>query len=367
MVRVMSHGTHAYTIEAPSPEAWPDTQSIAGARALLVEDNELNQEVACAFLKDAGLQVDVADNGAIAVDKVLHNPYDIVLMDMQMPVMDGITATRQIRQYPALARLPIVAMTANAMSSDRQRCIDAGMNDYIAKPVDPQVLLSKLLQWIGKGTAPTARLPDQAQEPAPVTEQLPTLDTRLGLQLSMGKAALYDSLLRKFLNAQTDALSQMQNCLSEGRWDDARRTIHTLKGVAAQIGALKVRTLAQQLEEALERQAPEAERAPLQATLATELQALITQIHQHLPPDTAPEPPEPNGTFDRQAWRTLKQQLIEHLANDDATSVDLLETHRPLLQGALGPQYPRLAQAIESFDFAQALVELESLREEDGG
>jgi two-component system, sensor histidine kinase and response regulator len=118
-----------------------------GTRVLLVEDNDINQEVAIGLLEDAAIQVDLAENGKIAVRMAQENDYDAVLMDMQMPVMDGIEATRVIRSDPRLQDLPIIAMTANAMASDREQCLKAGMNDHIGKPIDPDELFSVLLRW----------------------------------------------------------------------------------------------------------------------------------------------------------------------------------------------------------------------------
>jgi two-component system, sensor histidine kinase and response regulator len=121
-----------------------------GTRVLLVEDNEINQEVAIGLLEDAAIQVDLAENGEIAVRMARKNDYDVVLMDMQMPVMDGIEATRAIRSDPRFQTLPIIAMTANAMAVDREKCLQAGMNDHIGKPIDPDQLFSVLLRWAGR-------------------------------------------------------------------------------------------------------------------------------------------------------------------------------------------------------------------------
>ena len=120
---------------------------------LLVEDNDINQEVAIGLLEDAAIQVDLAENGEIAVRMARENDYDAVLMDMQMPVMDGIEATRAIRSDPRFQTLPIIAMTANAMSTDREQCLKAGMNDHIGKPIDPDQLFSVLLRWTGRDSA----------------------------------------------------------------------------------------------------------------------------------------------------------------------------------------------------------------------
>ena len=118
-----------------------------GARILLVEDNEINQEVAMGQLEDAEAFVDLAENGEVALRMIRDNDYDVVLMDMQMPVMDGVEATRIIRSNPRFENLPIIAMTANAMASDRMLCLEAGMNDHIAKPIDPDQLFGVLLRW----------------------------------------------------------------------------------------------------------------------------------------------------------------------------------------------------------------------------
>jgi len=129
-------------------EALLDLEHLRGARVLLVEDNEINQEVALGQLEDADVEVDIAENGEIAVNMVREKNYDIVLMDMQMPVMDGIEATRAIRADPRFEKLPIVAMTANAMAVDRDRCLEAGMNDHIPKPIEPAQLFGTLSRWI---------------------------------------------------------------------------------------------------------------------------------------------------------------------------------------------------------------------------
>ena len=141
--------------------------SIRGARILLVEDNDINQQVARELLEDLGLVVDVADNGQVALDKVREGNWDLVFMDMQMPVMDGVTATREIRKLPGLAGLPIVAMTANAMEQDRRKCMDAGMNDFLVKPIDPADLTAILLRWARPRRARSGAVAAAALAPAP--------------------------------------------------------------------------------------------------------------------------------------------------------------------------------------------------------
>ncbi len=335
-----------------------DTSAIEGAWALLVEDNELNQEVALAFLKDAGLQVDLASDGAQAVQKVQQKTYDIVLMDLQMPVMDGLSATREIRKLPGMALLPIVAMTANAMAGDRERCLEAGMNDHIAKPIDPEVLVAALLRWIHL-PANRLRLNTPRSHPTPepavvnIDHWAPItgLDTRLGLSRAMGKTALYLDLLRKYVSGQRDAVDQIREALSAQRWADAERLAHTLKGVSAQIGAMQIRDWAESLERlAHEREAGVA-MVPLLDNIQQHLQPLVRAIESQLPQtDAAPAPP-----FDKAAWQRVKEQLKGLLADDDAACLEVLQDQRALIEQGLTTRFTEFARLVENFEFSQAL------------
>ncbi|MDD2711908.1 MAG: response regulator, partial [Simplicispira sp.] len=222
-------------VDAPSA-AEESLADIKGARILLVEDNELNQEVATELLRDAGFIVDLAENGQVALDKVQAANYDIVLMDMQMPVMDGMTATRKIRALPQCKALPIVAMTANAMQGDRDDCLSAGMNDHVAKPIEPQGLFQSLLKWIQPRASMGRALPQhvvyQADIELPVIEGL---DQEAGLRRVLGKKSLYLSMLRKFVTGQASVLEDVKAALNEGDWMTAERLAHTLKSVAGNI------------------------------------------------------------------------------------------------------------------------------------
>ncbi len=259
----------------------PDIAKLAGGRALLVEDNELNQEVASEFLRDTGLEVDIAANGVIALQMVQCKNYHIVLMDMQMPIMDGITATEEIRKLPVGEDLPIIAMTANAMPDDRERCFKAGMNDHLAKPIDPERLISKVQQWI---RLPNARPGNNAPPPSlEALADIAGLDTALGLELVMGKAKLYLSLLGKFVLHQSDAPSRFAGLLAASDWDTLQREAHTLKGNAAQLGAQEIRQLAEQLEHAVRQREP-AEAVQIRLDqLQGPLQTLLQTLSERLP------------------------------------------------------------------------------------
>ncbi len=264
----------------PAP---PDTARLAGKRVLLVEDTELNQEVASAMLDDAGLVVDHAGNGAIALEKVSQNSYDIVLMDMQMPVMDGLAATREIRKLPGMTDLPIIAMTANALQGDRERCLAAGMNDHVAKPIDQRVLLGKLLQWTGPETPGKEGKAPQAGMTGHEFAGIDGLDAGLGLRQALGREALYRKLLSSFVKSQAEMPWRIEAALADSDWPRAEREAHTLKGVAAQIGALEIRTLAEQLEAAIRNREPQEKLDKTEATLAAALEQLIEAVSKRLP------------------------------------------------------------------------------------
>ena len=234
--------------------------SVQGAHVLLVEDNDLNQEVATELLTAAGFKVDIAGDGAVAIEKVQQASYDIVLMDMQMPVMDGVTATRAIRALPGMGKLPIIAMTANAMAADRERCLDAGMNDHIAKPIDPEVLWEKMLQWVAPrpdsakvGAGETA--PGHGSRILQALQAIPGLDTDIGLRRALKRESLYLSLLGKFINGQSDFDARFSSALAAGQYEEAQRIIHSLKGVSGQIGATTLQDAAATLENSLQKAA----------------------------------------------------------------------------------------------------------------
>ncbi|HSC81517.1 MAG TPA: response regulator, partial [Chitinolyticbacter sp.] len=203
-------------------------QTLRGKRVLLVEDNELNQQVALELLAATGVTVDVAEQGEIAIAMVEASAYDLVLMDMQMPVMDGLMATREIRS--AGHALPIVAMTANAMESDRQRCLDAGMNDYLAKPIEPEQLWQALHRWLGSMALTTEPAP-AAPAAMPVLEQVAGLDAASGLRRVLGRADVYLGLLRRFVAGQRDSVPDLIAALDQGDKVTAERMVHTLKAV----------------------------------------------------------------------------------------------------------------------------------------
>ncbi|BDI03354.1 hypothetical protein CATMQ487_03240 [Sphaerotilus microaerophilus] len=297
----------------PAYLAYAGYALLTAAGALLVEDNELNQEVALELLRDLGLEVDLAPDGAKALAQVQRRPDDVVLMDMQMPVMDGLTATREIRRLPGLATLPIIAMTANAMSSDRQRCLDAGMNEHLAKPIDPQLLANLLHHWVpaasparASGAAPVPAPPEagEAADSGLSLGGIAGFDAALGLRQSLGREDLYRHLLASFVQGQTGVPVRIAAACSAGDWLTAERLAHTLKGVAAQVGATTVRSV---------------------------------------------------------AWAALRARLLEALETGDPHSLALFDEHAAQLRAVLGSSFERVAAAVRSFEFLSALDDLRQL------
>ena len=243
--------------------------------------------------KDAGLQVDVAENGLIALNMVQRSRYDLVLMDMQMPVMDGLTATAAIRQITELRELPIVAMTANAMARDRRSCLDAGMNDFLTKPIDPDAMWRMLLNWIRPPVAPHP----ERKTAAPVAEALavsvaggdlpdhiPGLDVRAGLRHMMGKRALYLAMLQKYVKGQTSCIHHLKEALHAQELATAQRIAHTLKGVSGTIGATAVAGVAGALERAIGERAPPLELELAISRVEAPLSAMVRDLEAWLSP-----------------------------------------------------------------------------------
>jgi two-component system sensor histidine kinase/response regulator len=340
--------------EAPPAVGDSVLQAIAGAHVLLVEDNALNREVAGELLGDAGLLVDMAFDGQMALERLQQHHYDLVLMDMQMPVMDGLTATRLLRAMPQFAELPVIAMTANAMASDRQLCLDAGMNDHVAKPIEPDVLFQTLLKWVHP--LPPVVQAGVAQPTAALPHELPDiegLDVASGLRRVRGKKAFYVALLHKFADDQDGAVAALRADLYQGLRADAQRRAHTLKSLAASIGMGAISRQAQQVEAQIKSGLDSAALQPELLALETALQAFLQALAQQLP--RPPHGAVPVAGLDLQALAGVCRRLAGLLADDDLEAVECLAENAALLEPALGQAYFPIAEAVRRFDCAQAL------------
>ncbi|MCK9199600.1 MAG: PAS domain S-box protein [Gallionella sp.] len=336
-----------------------DLAAIKGAAILLAEDNELNQEVAVGLLEDAGFQVEIANNGQEVLDMLARKSYDIVLMDMQMPVMDGVTATEEIRKDAKYKALPIVAMTANAMQQDKERCEAAGMNGHVAKPIEPDDLFRTLLKWV----KPTQFVPAKAEEKiqdrhhAPKDEiSLPViegLDVELGLRRVLGKRPLYLSMLQKYVSNQQATPTELRAALDAGDRATAERIAHSAKGVSGNIGASGLQEMAAELEkmirEGADAEAVEKKIAPFEKKQG----AMIAALRQFLPGEESGKPPE---SLDMNKVAGVVQKLGGLLAEDDSEASDVLEENLDLLRFAMGAEhFTRIDGAIKQYDFEAAL------------
>jgi two-component system sensor histidine kinase/response regulator len=232
-------------------------EGIRGANVLLVEDNEINQQVAKEILEGAGLKITLANDGQEAVNAVKEHEYDAVLMDVQMPVMDGYTASREIRKDVRFRELPIIAMTANAMAGDREKSLEAGMNDHVAKPIDTNELFSTLAKWIEPGDGKIQldsakdRLEEKAEREDDSMTELPGISVAEGLKKVGGNEKFYQKLLLQFLDTNRDSANEIREALEKKDQSLAVRLAHTVKGVAGTLGAGELAQVAGELEKTL--------------------------------------------------------------------------------------------------------------------
>ena len=324
---------------------------IRGARVLLAEDNAMNQLVASELLQDVGLTVDIAANGQIAFAMAQSQPYDLVLMDMQMPIMDGMESTRLIRAVPRLSDLPIVAMTANARPEDRKLCLEAGMVDFVAKPIEPEELFKKLLQWI-KPTQTRAGLISttfQDQAGGGLLPEVAGLDQAAGLRRVLGNPVRYRAMLRAFAKNQCDVAKQMRSSLAKNDRASAERLAHTLKGLAGNIGAAELQALAEKLERRISQEEPV-------ETLLIDVEALLdTQISAIEAGYPAPIELVAPVAIDPAQRDKVLEQVGELLRNDDAQAQRILNENAALLLAVLRDNFRHFEQAIQNFEFEEAL------------
>lgn len=353
---------------------------LRGARVLLAEDNEMNQELAMELLAQAGMEIVLARNGQEAVDILSgDNRFDGVLMDCQMPVMDGYTATRVIHQMPEFLNLPIIAMTANAMARDKEKAMEAGMCDHIAKPLDVGEMFHTIAKWIKPGVSARVQESDMTTTPicatgvvAEVTGGLPPLpgiDVRAGLATCAGKQSLYVRLLIKFRDGQGNFADLFDAAKLDGDREAATRTAHTLKGTAGNIGAKAVQAVAGKLERACQESQPQAVIEALLKEVLAEMAIVMSGLKEvsvgaqsagdgtsgsapTAKPETLPMP---------EAQITDYIDRLKLLLEDsDSRAEDLLcELTEKLGGSSLTLALKPVAEAIEDFEFHQALVRLQ--------
>jgi len=341
---------------------------LQGRRILLVEDNEFNKDLALELLTNAGIHVDLAENGEEAIEMVERNRYDAVLMDCQMPVMDGYEATRRIRENPRLANLPIIAMTANVMKSDIAKALAAGMDDHIGKPINIREMFTRIAQWIDPSLQEaTGDMPAQAPDasPEPLAGKLAHIDTRAGLERVGNDTGTYLRVLEKFTDNQADAIAAASQALEAGDPQTALRILHTLKGSTGTIGATRLHELVTDAEQRL-REDTALEALPQKEALLEEMSGVLEDIHGVLAAaqdaQTGETPASP------EAPRELLERLHEQLENFDTEAQKTLE----MLTSSFRDDHTaalldELSRAVGRYDFEGALELLERLHDAGPG
>ncbi len=362
-----------FTPGAVQPSASGDAENVLGRltpyrgqRVLLVEDNRVNQEVARELLQDGGLQVTVADNGQVALTMAQRARYDLVLMDVQMPVMDGLEATRRLRQLDDYRQTPILAMTASAFAEERQECMDAGMWDHIAKPVDPLRLYETLLRWLPTPAASASSVP-ASQEKAPSRQEHPRLleqlrgvaglDVEAGLRTLRNKLPSYLRLLQQFARYHHHDAGLIRQALLRGQCDEAQRIAHSLKGVAGNLGLFNLGESAALLEQTLRDGGSAAEVAAQVDRLEPALRDSVEALARLLPEAETVVAEE----VDRAQLRRVLGELAALLAEDDLGAAHHYQRHAALIAAALGTRVATaLSWQIEQYRFDQALETLKA-------
>ncbi len=346
--------------------------TLRGVTVLLVEDNAINQQVAAELLVSVGVRVDVANNGVEAVARLAGasgpTKYDAVLMDLQMPEMDGLEATRRIRADARTRDLPIIAMTAHALEEERERCLAAGMNDHVSKPIDPEVLFQTLSKYVTPDAASPSPAEPPASEPggdAPALPDLPGLDVENGLRRVAGNRHLYLDLLRQFVDGQTDAAEAIAEALARGETETAERRAHTVKGVAGNIGATGASAAAAEVEQRIKTHDTGGIEAALK-TLANAIAGVSSAVTPVLGAEAGSVSEGTRGAVPRADEGELGadlDRLRALLQDNDSEAVDCLERIGDTVAAVHGAdRLAALEKKVKSFDFDKALEILAAMR-----
>ena len=359
-------------------KAW---ENIQGARVLLVEDNEINQQVAMEILQGAGLNVTIANNGQEGVDAARANQYDAILMDIQMPVMDGYTATREIRKDERFKELPIIAMTAHAMSGDEDKSLEAGMNGHVAKPIDPDQLFATLQKWI----KPSKRRVQVQQPEVPVErpdsdaalptedelpEFLPGFDLAGGLERLMGNKRLYRKLLVDFGTKYIEIANDIRAALDTKDFEQAHSLVHDLKGMAGNLEATDLQAAAVEMEKLVKGDQKETPSANQLDQKFMELENAINQALESV--QTLGLPAEEKIINPSTEWLAevpveFVKELIDRIKTaaemGDVMKIQLIAEEWKSESDAVAPFCDNLIRLAEDFDFdgiEKIVLELDS-------
>lgn len=340
-----------------------EIENIRGANILLVEDNEINQQVARELLEIAGMNVTIVENGQEAIDSLKPKKFDIVLMDIQMPVMDGYTATKEIRKKSEFKDLPIIAMTANAMAGDREKALESGMNDYVTKPINPDDLYRSIQKWIpekrsGKLITPTLEKP-RVESVKSDLSLLKEIDTENGLKRVAGNEELYTRILFQFRESNANFSTELNELIQGNKIEDAVRMAHTLKGVSGNIGAKKVQSYAGDLEAIIKGEKPSKTKLKKSLDLVEkELSIVLISINEYEKSVTKDDQDDSvERVEDKEAVSQLILELKSQLEEFNASASDTFNS----LKSAVGTSVKKtildkLGKAVNNYDFEGALL-----------
>jgi PAS domain S-box-containing protein len=339
------------------------------AHILLVEDNEINQQLAIELLEGAGLTVDVANNGREAVEMVVSGgqSYDMVLMDIQMPEMDGYEATRSIRVDSRFKTLPILAMSAHALVEDRQKTIDAGMNAHITKPIDPDAMFRAMSGYLRQSAADAQSIAQRSKGAVGqvAIPDIPGVDVTGALYRLTGNVRLYLQLLRRFMENQTGTAAALESALGSGDRSLAERLAHTTKGVAGNIGAYGVQEVAAELAASIRHNDPPELTREILQRFAEEMADLVATLREALavPGDDAEAAV---AAADSTKVRPVLLRLLRYIEENDGKAGYYLGECRNELAGLPQEDMEKLGSCLANFDYDKALALLKALAEKTG-
>ena len=350
----------------------PLLKSIAGARILLVEDNLINQQVAKEILEEVPFVVEVANHGLEAIQKVMQSPYDAVLMDLQMPEMDGFEATRQIRSTPRFKTLPIIAMTAHAMDTDQHKCLSAGMNDFTTKPIDVNRLFTTLLKWVepGQRDLNTCVIPEKKDEgeKEPALPELPGIDLNSGLQRLGGNRKLFRKLWLEFKRDHACSIHEIKTLLDQdGDRKSVSQRVHTIKGIAGNLGAEALFHSARELERSIEQGDTREHWSEPLAQFEKALEQALVTVAILEPTDQAQEEPRDLTAvalpLNLEGVTALLVQLEQLLVAGDAKSEECVAMLKRHLQekAEVQKELQQLEAAVDQFDFMRAQISMKTI------
>ncbi|WP_348946053.1 response regulator [Chitinibacter sp. FCG-7] len=354
-----------HTPNQPAPPISEQLPNLSGAHILLVEDNDINRQIATELLQASRAQVSIAHHGQEALDKIrtaAPDYYSLVLMDLQMPVMDGHQASQLIRQDHAYDHLPIIAMTAHAFADEKERCLKEGMNDHLSKPIDPERMFRVLQQWLK--FSPSQHQPGLQLEAAPAwLNRLTQLDTERALERVAANHGLYLDLLQRFARTQLNSAAEIRQALASHDTSSALRLAHTLKGVAGNIGAGHVQKQAQRIEERLRQHGTETRlEADLEAELESFLEAELAELEARLgalAQDMLGLPANEALQWDHRTEEEtigILQQLASMLERQDGESGDYFRSIEARLGLLSADTVAQIHHYIEQYQFKAALT-----------